>query len=101
MRMTDTANLATRFFDRLGTGDIDGVLALTSPDFTWTVMAKEGRFAMAGTYDRGRFVEMLGRVGETFQEGPTMDVTSVTEGSKRIVVEARVRGESHGGVAHD
>jgi ketosteroid isomerase-like protein len=95
-------NPATQFFADMGTGDLGKALANTTEDFTWTVSGKPGDgFALAGTYDRARYVEMLGHVSASMPAGPRVDVTSMTETPERIVIEARVQGVSADGVVYD
>jgi hypothetical protein len=95
-------NAAEQFFADMGTGDLDKALANTTEDFIWTVSGKPGEgFALAGTYERARFVDMLGHVGSSMPAGPKVEVTSTTETPERIVIEARVQGLSADGVEYD
>lgn len=79
--------IATSFFDRLGSGDVYGALALTTPDFTWTVAGKPGQFALAGVY--------------FLPAGPRVDITSVTADSLHEVIEAHVTAVSASGAQYD
>ncbi|MBP2471803.1 ketosteroid isomerase-like protein [Crossiella equi] len=97
-----TTNIATEFFELLGRGHIDGAMALTTDDFTWTVGGKPGGpFALAGTYDSAAYIEMLGHVAASIPAGPQVEIVSVTQGSDRIVVETHVVGNSADGVGYD
>lgn len=94
-------SIATDFFDRLGKADVSGALDLTTPDFTWTVAGKPDQFALAGTYDRDGYIDMLGRVGGFLPAGPQVQVTSVTADSHHEVIEAHVTAVSAAGTRYD
>lgn len=98
--MSDT-NLATEFFARLGVRDVDGVLALTAPGFTWKIIGRPARFALAGTFDRDEFLDVLTRIGAAFSGPPVTEIGSVTETADRIWVEARVTGRSKAGEPYE
>jgi hypothetical protein len=98
---TDETNLATEFFARLGARDVDGVLALTAPGFTWKIIGGPEQFALAGTFDRDEFLGVLARVGAAFDTPPKNEVVSVTEGRDRIWVEAHVSGRSKAGEPYE
>lgn len=95
-------NPAAQFFADLSTGDVEKALANTTEEFVWTVSGKPGDgFALAGSYNRARYVEMLSHVKASMPSGPQIDVTSMTETPERIVMEAHVQGESAEGIAYD
>lgn len=97
--MTD---VAAEFFSRLGAGDVAGAMELTANDFRWTVGGRPGEgFALAGTYDRAGYVQMLDRVAASLPAGPQVEVVSTTETEERAVVETHVVGTSADGVAYD
>ncbi|GAA1778500.1 nuclear transport factor 2 family protein [Streptomonospora arabica] len=97
--MTD---VATEFLARLGTGDAAGAMQLTTDDFHWTVGGKPGGgFALAGTYDRAGYLEMLGRAAASLPAGPRIEVVSATQTEERAVVETHVVGVSADGVDYD
>ena len=98
---TEETNLATEFFARLGARDIDGVLALTAPGFTWKIVGSPEHFGLAGTFERDEFLGVLARVGAAFDIPPANEIVSVTEGRDRIWVEAHVSGRSKAGEPYE
>jgi uncharacterized protein len=68
----------------------------------WTVGGKPGGgFALAGTYDRDSYIELLGRVAGYLPAGPNLEITSVTADANHEVIEAHVTGESTSGIRYD
>jgi ketosteroid isomerase-like protein len=60
-----------------------------------------GGFALAGVYRTQQYLDMLGRVTASLPEGPQMQITSITQATERVVIEARVRGRSVDGPDYD
>ncbi|MDJ0847727.1 MAG: nuclear transport factor 2 family protein [Myxococcota bacterium] len=99
MQKTEREALARGYFERVGAGDREGLLALLCPDLRWVV--PRGAVApFAGVHEGAEKIVdlMLGAVGAAFEPGSQeSELVRWIHGDDATVVEVRMRARAGDG----
>ncbi len=86
------------FFERLSSGDADGVLALYADSFTcWTA----GTLPFSGTHPRENIAAMISGVQSVFPDGLKFTVGTLTAEDDRVSAEAESYGKHASGQVYN
>jgi ketosteroid isomerase-like protein len=101
MKREANKTLTLKFFDDWFSGRLEDALTLVTEDFTFTVPGNPEQFSLAGTYDKGGWVEMLARIGAVMPDGVDADILQCLADDEHAVVVAHTFGTSRTGRRYD
>jgi ketosteroid isomerase-like protein len=101
MSTAENKSVVLSFFDSLSAGKLDAALGLMADTVTWWVAGQPEQFALAGTYDKARYADLVAVIGTAMPHGIRVTITGLTAEKDRVAVEAEVRGESAAGKIYD
>jgi ketosteroid isomerase-like protein len=93
--------VALRFVSSLAAGQLEAGLKMMAEDLSWCVAGHPDEFALAGTYSKAEFVQLLARLGKAMPDGVRIEVNRVFGDHNTAAVEVRNTGRSPAGRQYD
>jgi len=94
---TDNKRIVKLWFERFSAGDIDGALALMTPDATWRVPGKPESLPTAGVRDMKYMRRVFERTFERLEAGLHMNVLDIVAEGDRVTTEVDGQGDLRNG----
>jgi ketosteroid isomerase-like protein len=92
MSTEQNKRIATRFFERLSTGDIPGALDLLSDDSTYWILGRRAAIPTSGSHTKERMARIFNNMMERLSNGMTMTVRNVIAEGDQVALEVESFG---------
>jgi len=97
MASEQNRRLAIEFFERFGTGDVAGAVAMMSDDVQWWIAGKPGAIATAGVHDKEFMTRLFHRMLRQLVDGLRFDVLGTVADGDRVAIELVSHGTLYDG----
>lgn len=93
--MTENQNkqAAATLFERISSGDVDGVLAMLADDASWWIAGKPERLPTAGLYAKPRVAKLLRGMRGALQGNLQMTLLGAIAEGDKVAAEVQSSGE--------
>ncbi|MBX7489564.1 nuclear transport factor 2 family protein [Qipengyuania sp. GH25] len=97
MSIQDNKQLVQDYMANFGRSDIDGLLAMMTDDFTWTIVGKPHLSPFVGTKSKVEIAELWHGLYEALDGPLTMSVTGMIAEGDQVATEVVSDGRTHDG----
>jgi ketosteroid isomerase-like protein len=93
MNIEDNKKLASDFFARFSSNDIDGALDTMTDDATWWIAGKPDRLSSAGLYSKDKIARLFYHMVGQLKDGLKMTVKGMIAEGDLVAIELESYGE--------
>lgn len=97
MTIVENKAIASEFFARFTTNDIEGALGTMTSDVTWRIPGKPGTNPSVGTLSKEKVGRLFHRMVDQMKGGLRMTVKSLVAEDNKVAVEVESYGELKNG----